>query len=88
METKKPQQHNILKDGFCNIQLTEKEIQALLDVLKFANSAASIVAQQELTKGTPSGAVQMNRYANDSKVLMALIAASLQIGEPEPDQVH
>lgn len=87
METKKPQ-HNIVKDGFCNIQLTENEIQALLDILKFASTAATVLAQQELTKGTSTGAITMNRYAGDSKVLMALIAASLQIGEPDPELIN
>lgn len=88
METKKPKVPSLLKDGLCNIQLTEYEIQALLELLKFANSAANIIVQQEATKGSPSGAEQISRYINDSRVLMALIAGSLEIGEPDPEQIH
>jgi hypothetical protein len=71
-----------------NLQFTKNEITALIKVLEFANSAATIVAMQESQKGTPAGASKMNGLAADSKEIKSIVLQSIYIGEPETDEIH
>ena len=88
-EEKKPTQPHLFhsKDGVCTLQLTEVEIDALLQVLHFANTAATVLGHQEMkTPGGIKNAAKMNRVASDSKELMRIVSTSIAIGEPASDE--
>jgi len=90
-EEKKPTQPHLFhsKDGICNLQFTEVEIDALLQVLNFANTAAVVLGHQEIVSKTPGSiknAAKMNRVASDSKELMRIVSTSIAIGEPVSDE--
>jgi hypothetical protein len=71
------------EDGTCHLLLSEVEIEALLQVLQLAKTAATVLAHQEMVKGTGSqGASKMTRMASDANELMRIIAESVRIGEP------
>jgi hypothetical protein len=76
------------EDGVCHLLLSEPEIEALLNVLQLAKSAATVLAQQEVVKGTGQGAAKMNRMASDANELMRIIAESVRIGEPVSSEVN
>lgn len=71
-----------------NLQFSKAEVEALIRILKFGNSAAAILALQESQKGTPQNAAKMNGLAADSKELMNIVISSVSIGEPENDEKH
>jgi hypothetical protein len=80
---------NKLPPEIFTIQFGDLEVDALIEVLKFANTTATMLAQQELTKGgTIKGAALMNRIASDSKELMRIVSLSVDIGEPETNEFH
>ena len=70
------------EDGVCHLLLTEPEIEALLNVLQLAKSAATVLAQQEVVKGTGQNAAKMTRMASDANELMRIVAEYARIGEP------
>ena len=77
------------KDGICNLQFTEIEVDALLSVLNFANRAAVVLGAQEMkTPGGIKNAAQMNRVASDSKELLRIVSTSIAIGEPVSDEIN
>jgi Trp operon repressor len=76
------------EDGMCHLLLTEPEIEALLNVLQLAKSAATVLAQQEVVKGTSAGSAKMTRMASEANELMRIIAESVRIGEPTSAEVN
>ena len=71
------------------IPLHKGDISALLEVLDFSLKAATVLAQQELTKGGGiKAAQQMNKIANESQELYSYFSKQLSIGEPNDGQVH
>jgi hypothetical protein len=78
----------VTQDNMVNIALSEPEIKALLDVLQLAQSAARILANTEMAKGTATAAARMNRVASDANELMRIIAESARIGEPLTEERH
>ncbi len=71
------------EDGLCHLQLSEPEIEALLSVLQLAKTAAAVLANQEMVKGSgPTAAAKMTRMAADANELMRIVAESVRIGEP------
>lgn len=76
-------------DGICHLQLSEPEVEALLVVLNLAKSAALVIAQQEMVKGTGQhGATKLTKVASDANELMRIIAESVGIGEPNSELEH
>ena len=71
--------------GFCNLQLSDQEIQSLMQILSFASNTATFIAGQEMVSKTSAGtlaAATYNRIALDANDLIKIISASVAIGEP------
>ena len=76
-----------MKDGVLNLQLSEIETEALLDILSFAQNAALLIIRNEDKAGnTPSK--KMFQYASDSKELIKIIMLNLDIGKPTSEEIN
>jgi hypothetical protein len=66
-----------------NVQLHYGEMKALMEILDFAHRAATVLAHQELIKGSgAAGASKMASIARDAKELHYIIAKNTDIGDP------
>lgn len=71
------------EDGVCHLQFSSLEIEALLVVLNLAKTAATVLANQDLSKtATTISSSKMTKVASDANELMRIIAESVSIGEP------
>ena len=77
------------KDGMCTLMFTEQEVDVLIQILNFANSAASVLSNQEMKPpGSLKNAAKMNRLASDAKELLRIVSISVTIGEPVTGERH
>jgi predicted Rossmann-fold nucleotide-binding protein len=75
--------------GFMNLQLSDIEMEALLQVLHFAKSAAGMLSQQAITQGIiTTDALKMQRFASDAGELLKILHESIKIGEPKSHELN
>lgn len=73
---------------YFDLQLSGKEIDMLMKVLEFSRNTSSYLEKQELKEGTESGVRQMATVKEDSTMLLDILVASIQIGEPPGGVFH
>lgn len=78
--------HNTDDDGTINIRLHAGDVSALLDILDFAKMASKYLKEAELRRGGQEGVRKMMHIERDSRELLEILSAHLDIGEPESDQ--
>lgn len=78
----------VIPDGCVRITFTENEIKVLSDLMRFAGSAAALLANQEATKGTESGMQTMLSYVKHSNYFNKMLIESYKIGEPKDGHIH
>lgn len=72
-----------------NIQLHKKDLAILLDTLIFAQRASTVLAHQEITKGTGlSGATKMQNISNNAASLYKILCHHYDIGDPLSDVLN
>lgn len=71
------------------VALTTEDMEAIIEIMNFANTAAAMLAHQEITKGSGyAAAAKYNRMARDAQEFSALMVKHLDVGEPEDGQIH
>ncbi len=75
-------------DGTIDIQLTESELESLLDILDFSYSAAKVLAEQEIVRGSTLAAKRMQRLSVAAHTLHKLVIENLDIGQPDNDEIN
>jgi hypothetical protein len=82
--------HNKLyKDGIHNLKLDEIDMEALLDILRFAGETAAFLAHREASSGRAGKElIRLARLANDSNDFLKYISDSLEIGEPDANSLN
>lgn len=76
-------------DETVSIVFFKKDLAILLDTLIFAQRAASLLAQQEITKGSGlSGATKMQSISDNATALYRILYHHYDIGEPSSDTLN
>ena len=75
-------------DDLVNLQLTSSELEVLLDIFEFTNSAARLLASQEVVKGSMPAARRMERLSKYAATLHKTVVEHIVIGEPEDTGIH
>jgi hypothetical protein len=75
-------------NGTIDINLHNLELIALIECLNFAHSAAKVLNEVELKKGTTASAKKMVRIQNDSRELAKILEEHLHIGQPESKEIN
>lgn len=87
---KKDQKESVpaVPNGCFSFVFTENEIKALSDLMRFAGSAAALLANQEATKGSENGMQTMLSYVKHSNYFNKILIDSFNIGEPKDGHIH
>jgi len=76
----------VSKDEVVKVALSKKEIAILLDVLHFAQRAATILAHEEVNKGGGlPAAKKMTLISDNCAILYKIFYNNFDIGEPPID---
>ena len=71
------------------IPLMDDDIECLVEILNFAGRAASVLAHQEIQKGTGvKAAAKYNRMSRDAEDFAENLVKHISMGEPTDGQIH
>lgn len=74
--------------GTIDINLHVGDITAIIECLNFAYTAAKVVAEIELKRGSTEGIKKIARIQKDSLELCHILAGHLDIGNPDSDEIN
>ena len=79
---------NIKDDNTIDVNLHAGEIKAIIDCLTFAYTAARVLSEVELKKGSTLGMREMSRIQRDAKELSLILAKHMDIGQPDQKDIN
>jgi hypothetical protein len=75
-------------DGFIDVQLTEDELRAIINLLSFTKDSFAHLAEEALKNKNAEDCMKYAGRAKVSESIAAKLAAMVEVGEPTNRNVH